>query len=243
MNIKMGCRYSYAFVFAFVFVLSVGMVSAVTYRHNGTDTMVLDDSGNLNITGNMTADYFFGNGSQLTDIQADNVADNANLGGNVTISENLTVGSDLSVTGNITTTDTGFFSWLGSLITRITGLFVQDIDFNGTISSDTDNINISASDGNVDTSGNVTANYFIGNGSLLTGVSGGTLGSSINTTEIEDGTITADDLAADSVNGTHIVDNVGLRNTNVAGNLNVTQNITLGGSNLYEEKGELIIDY
>ena len=78
---------------------------------------------------------------------------------------------------------------------------------------------------------------------MLSNVAGGTLGSSINTTEIEDGTITADDLAANSVNGTHIVDNVGLRNTNIAGNLNVTQNITLGGSNLYEENGELIIDY
>ncbi len=243
MNTKMRYKFSYAFVFAFVFVLSIGMASAVTYRHNGTDTMILDDDGNLNITGNMTADYFFGNGSQLTGIQADSVGDNANLGGNVTIAENLTIGGDLSVTGNITTTDTGFFSWLGSLITRITGLFVQDINFNGTISSNEGKINISADTGDIDTSGNVTAIYFIGNGSQLTGIAGGTLGSSINTTEIEDGTITADDLAADSVNGTHIVDNVGLRNTNVAGNLNVTQNITLGGSNLYEENGELIIDY
>lgn len=242
-------KFYYAFVFAFMLVLSIGVVSAVTYRHNGTDTMVLDDDGNLVVTGDVNATYFYGNGSQLTGIQADSVADNANLGGNVTIGENLTVtsdssiGGDLSVTGNITTTDTGFFSWLGSLITRITRLFVQDIDFNGTISSDTGNINISANDGNVDTSGNVTADYFIGNGSLLTGISGGTLGSSINTTEIEDGTILAEDLAADSVNGTHIIDNVNLRNTNVAGNLNVTQNVTIGTSTIYEDSGELIIDY
>ena len=242
-------KYNILFCFAFVLVLSVGMVSAVTYRHNGTDTMVLDDDGNLVVTGDVNATYFYGNGSQLTDIQADNVAANANLGGNVTIGENITVGSDASVggdlvvTGNVTTTNTGFFGWLGSLVSRITGLFVQDIDFSGTISSETGNINISATTGNIDTSGNVTSTYFIGNGSLLTGITGGNLGSSINTTEIEDATITADDLAADSVNGTHIIDNVGLRNTNVAGNLNVTQNITLGSSNLYEEGGELIIDY
>ncbi|MBU1988896.1 MAG: hypothetical protein KKD94_05455, partial [Nanoarchaeota archaeon] len=35
--------------------------------------------------------------------------------------------------GNITTSQTGFFGWLGSLTSRITKIFVQDIDFNGTI--------------------------------------------------------------------------------------------------------------
>ena len=60
-------------------------------------------------------------------------------------------------TGNITTSQTGFFGWLGSLASRITKLFVQDIDASG----------------NVNVTGNVTASYFIGDGSLLTGVSGG----------------------------------------------------------------------
>ena len=41
-----------------------------------------------------------------------------------------------------------------------------------------------------------------------------------------------------------IIENVNLKgNVTVSGNLNVTQNITLGGSTLYEENGELIIDY
>ncbi|MBS3081735.1 hypothetical protein J4416_02215 [Candidatus Pacearchaeota archaeon] len=53
--------------------------------------------------------------------------------------------------GNITTTQTGFFGWLGSLANRITNLFVQDIDASG----------------NVNVTGNVTASYFIGDGSLL----------------------------------------------------------------------------
>jgi len=64
--------------------------------------------------------------------------------------------------GNITTTQIGFFGWLGSLISRINGLFVQDIEFNGTINGS----------GNITTTGNVSAAYFIGNGSLLTGVAG-----------------------------------------------------------------------
>ncbi len=60
--------------------------------------------------------------------------------------------------GDITTTETGFFGFLGSLITRITKLFVQDIDVSG----------------NIVVEGNVTATYFIGNGSLLTDLPAGT---------------------------------------------------------------------
>jgi len=55
------------------------------------------------------------------------------------------------VSDNLTTTNYGFFSFLGSLTNRITKLFVRDID----------------------ASGNITAQYFIGDGSLLTGISAG----------------------------------------------------------------------
>lgn len=54
--------------------------------------------------------------------------------------------------GNITTTQTGFFGWLGSLTSRITVLFVQDINVNRSINA----------------SGNITATYFLGDGSQLT---------------------------------------------------------------------------
>ena len=64
---------------------------------------------------------------------------------------------------NITAADTGFFSWLGNLTNRITKLFVQDIGFNGTINGT----------GNIETSKNVSAEYFIGNGSLLTSLPAG----------------------------------------------------------------------
>ena len=65
--------------------------------------------------------------------------------------------------GNITTSETGFFGFLGSLISRITGLFVQDIDFNGTINGS----------GNITTTGNISADYLRGDGSLLTNLPGG----------------------------------------------------------------------
>ena len=69
------------------------------------------------------------------------------------------------VTTNITT-ETGFFSWLGSLASRITKLFVQDVDATG----------------NIETSQNVSANYFMGDGSLLTNLPAG-----INGTNGKDG--------------------------------------------------------
>ena len=80
-----------------ILIFYLSLVSAITWKSNGTETMVLGDSGNLTIE------------------------------------------------GNITTTNTGFFGWLGSLALRITKLFVTDIDFSG-------NINGS---GNITTSGRI----------------------------------------------------------------------------------------
>lgn len=59
--------------------------------------------------------------------------------------------------GNITTSETGFFGFLGSLLQRITKLFVTDIDASG-------NVDVG---GNVSVTGNVSAAYFVGDGSLL----------------------------------------------------------------------------
>ncbi len=71
-------------------------------------------------------------------------------------------GSDLAndfyinTTGNLSTTGIGFFSFLGDLVSRITSLFVQDIDFSGIISGDSGEINITSNTGNIETSGNIT---------------------------------------------------------------------------------------
>jgi len=48
---------------------------------------------------------------------------------------------------NVTTTGTGFFGFLGSLTSRITGLFVEDVNLSGTLSGD----------GNISITGNVVA--------------------------------------------------------------------------------------
>ena len=68
---------------------------------------------------------------------------------------------NLSIIGNFTSNDSGFFNYIGNLPKRVTKLFVQDIDINGTINST----------GNIETVGNISASYFTGDGSLLTGIS------------------------------------------------------------------------
>ena len=72
----------------------------------------------IDTSGNITANYFIGNGSLLTEINSS--------------STNLTnyalKNQSETFAGNITTTQTGFFSFLGSLTNRVTTLFVQDID-------------------------------------------------------------------------------------------------------------------
>ncbi len=62
--------------------------------------------------------------------------------------------SNMNMVGYNVTASSGLFSWLGSLLNRITTLFVQDIDFTGMINGS----------GNINTTGNVTADFFFGNG-------------------------------------------------------------------------------
>lgn len=134
----------------------------------GTDTI---KDGNWTTFGNITADTYFGDGSQLTGIDENNNSWNQSfatslylphtidtwklnitnyytrpqvwnvselLNGTLSQGEHTVNGTNINVTsifsvGNITTEDTGFFSWLGSLANRITKLWVQDIDASGDI--------------------------------------------------------------------------------------------------------------
>ena len=75
-------------------------------------------------------------------------AENITLSG-VEINQNLNLGNY-----NVSTTGTGFFGFLGSLVNRISKLFV--IDINAT--------------GNIKTTGNVTAINFFGSGKYLTDI-------------------------------------------------------------------------
>jgi hypothetical protein len=117
-----------------VTISSAGTANVLTVSSTG---IVI--AGTVSATGNVTGNYFIGNGSQLTGISSSGT--NANtltgntLSSNVINSSLTSVGTlgNLSVTGNTTS---------GNIYTS----------------------------GEVSAVGNVTGNYFIGNGSQLTGI-------------------------------------------------------------------------
>lgn len=105
------------------------------------------------------------NGSVVCETDDSGSVNSVNLTNYALKNQSETFTGNATVQGNITTSQTGFFGWLGSVLSRITKIFVQDIDASG----------------NINATGNVTASYFIGNGSLLTGISSSS-GSSYNAT-------------------------------------------------------------
>jgi hypothetical protein len=169
---------------------------------------VLGVTGDVTATGNISGNYFLGNGSQLTGVAATNVNANALVGNvlsaNVSISTltqvgilaNLLVSTTISAAGNITGGNviggnllaTGIASTTGNIYTP--AYFVGNVVGNVSVSGNNTDIvfnkngNIAASDnlrfdytsnvlgvtGDVTATGNISGNYFLGNGSQLTGV-------------------------------------------------------------------------
>jgi hypothetical protein len=144
------------------------------------------NAGNASVSGNVTANVFIGNGSQLTNVVATTAAtitDNAQP--NITSVGTLT---SLSVTGNV---DTGNVYTPGqvSATGNITGSFIigngsqltglppayANANAQAYFASGTSNANISIT-GNILTTadvsatGNITGSYIIGNGRFLTGM-------------------------------------------------------------------------
>ena len=129
----------------------------------------------LSATANVTGNYFIGNGSQLTGI--------ASTYGNANVVANLAaLGSNpVSTTGNISA---GYFIGNGSQLTGIAGTYSNANvanylpTYSGNLVSLTGPVITTANvtGGNILTGGlisataNITGNYFIGNGSALTGI-------------------------------------------------------------------------
>ena len=166
-----------------------GNVSATYFIGNGSQLTGITGGGstyaNSNVadylptyTGNVSANYFIGNGSRLTSVTGANItgyvlnatnANTATIAGTVTTAAqpNITsVGtlSSLSVSGLITATGTGvkvanIQDSTGTItITTKYNDVAGDVGVYGNITAGTNG------------SGNVTATYFIGNGSQLTGL-------------------------------------------------------------------------
>ena len=186
-------------------ILGGANVNATT--HTGTT---------VSVTGNVTGNYFVGNGSQLTGIAASY--------GNANVAANLAAfGSNpISTSGNITTT-ANIAS--GNLITSGSG---------GSISG-TGNITAGnlLTGGIVSATGNVTGNYFIGNGSQLTGIAAsyGNANVAANLAAFGSNPIsTSGNITAGNIIGTHVGNVTG---TTVSVTGNVTGNYFIGnGSQL-----------
>ena len=147
-------------------------------------------AGRAAISGNVSATYFIGNGSQLTGMaatygNANVVANLAALGSNPVsttgnVSANYFVGNGSLLTGMAATYGNAnvatFLAAFGSntIVTtgNITGGNLITAGSGGAITMTGGNItgagNIAA--GNVSTTGNITGNYILGNGSQLTGL-------------------------------------------------------------------------
>jgi hypothetical protein len=126
---------------------------------NGTG--IVTASGNISAVGNIAGNFILGNGSQLTGIVATSSYGNANvvaniaaLGSNPVSTTGNVSASNLNVTGNIV--DSGALS-------IITGS-------NGNIALAPNGTGIVTASGNISAVGNIAGNYFVGNGSQLTGV-------------------------------------------------------------------------
>ena len=155
--------------------LLTGVVTSVSNISNGTSNVTVIANGNATIgvagntaavfantgayitglvsaAGNITGNYFIGNGSQLTGI--------ASSYGNANVAANLAAfgNNPISTTGNVTG---NYFIGNGSQLTGIASSYG-----NANVAA-----NLAAFGNNpISTTGNVTGNYFVGNGSLLTGI-------------------------------------------------------------------------
>ena len=202
-------------------VLSLSTNNTRVWSNSLTLTSITT-TGNISALGNISANYFFGNGSQLTGINGANV--NYILNGNSYA--NIT-----SPNGNLVINTSGpgwTFTTNGNLVFPNNGAIYDSanslvlVSNNGNYNWTFDNT------GNLITQGNISANTYFGNGSLLTGV----VASSAN---------------ANSLTGNTLSNNVINSNLQTVGNLanltvtgNVTANYYFGdGSQLTNINGSL----
>ena len=178
----------------------VGTGSLLSITGFSANSGRLTVSGNANITGNIAAPFFIGNGSQLTGVTAApaNIFNTVSANGTLVIATSpndtltMTVGNNLSLIGNNSVRSVAIgFSESPTFTGTVTSVaFVGDLK--GTVVADDSSIMVDAvnnklygseliangnvsgtnvvASGNIIATGNITGNYIIGNGSQLTGV-------------------------------------------------------------------------
>ena len=148
-------------------------------------------SGYISAAGNIyTAGFYFGDGSQLTNLPSGNSNySNANVAAYLPIYSGVVAAGSVSATGNISG---NYIIGNGSLLT-------------GVVTSSYGNSNVTTllagfGSNTVSTSGNITGGYILGNGSQLTGLPA-TYGNSNVSTYLASGTNTANIVTTANVQG------------------------------------------
>ena len=161
-------------------VLTAGIVSSTGNAIHGN----ILTGGVVSATGNITGNYILGNGALLTGITASGSGSNISNGtSNITVTganANITVG--VSGTGNVVVfAPTG--EYVTGLISATGNVYAAGLVSTGGAGSISGTGNIYGgnliSAGTITATGNIAGNYFVGNGSLLTGISAGS-GNSIS---------------------------------------------------------------
>jgi len=130
------------------------VASSLNYEWKFDATGKFTAPGAISTTGNVTANYFIGNGSRLTSLTGGNVT------GTVANATYATSSGSATTAGTITTNAQPNITSTGTLTSV-------------TITGNTTSGNV-LTGGLISATGNIAGNYFIGNGSQLTGLSVGT---------------------------------------------------------------------
>ena len=155
-------------------ITSIGTLGSLSVTGTANAGNLLT-GGLISATGNITGNYILGNGSQLSGIITTvdaNTLTGTTLAANVVTSSLTSVGTlgNLSVTGNVAAGNVSGTNITGTLTTASqTNITSVGTLTSVSVSGNTTSGNI-LTDGLVSATGNVAGNYFIGNGSQLTGV-------------------------------------------------------------------------
>jgi hypothetical protein len=132
--------------------------------NNASDVITFSVVDAPTFVGNVTGNYFIGNGSQLTGLPATYA--NANVQSYLASNANVVI----TTTGNISTTANISGAYILGNGSQLTGLPAgySNADVATYLASNS-NVTITTT-GNITTTANITGNYILGNGALLTGV-------------------------------------------------------------------------
>ena len=218
-----------------------------TYGNSNVTTLLSSFGSNtVSTTGNITAGYFLGDGSQLTNLPASNYS-NANVANFLPTYSGAITANTVSATGNVTG---NYILGDGSQLTNlpIPGVYGNAnvatflAAFGSNVISTTGNVTAGA----ITATGNITGNYFVGNGSQLTGLPAtysnadvatflANFGSNaisttgnITTGNIHTGLISASGNV--TISGNLFSDDISSANVTVYGDTVITGNLTVQGN-------------